>query len=165
MLAPVTGANVINEEIIQPSPASLLYLHCNVGNTKVGCDTDSQQEVKDGRLDPEIKNKRIKLLRKVLPERETTAQQPNGNFLTCMRSSPVSAGHRKQTQGPCEKREFFSVYYTSRQHTQVSVTSLHTSFELSSYNQKPEDTIQNTCCSAVSEEAHGRCLAGFTTLL
>lgn len=90
MRAPVTGANVINEEIIQPSPASLLYLHCNIGNTKVGCDTDGQQEVKDGRLDPAIKNKRIKLLREVLPERETTAQQAKGN------SSPVCVHHLLQ---------------------------------------------------------------------
>lgn len=27
-------------------------LHCNVGNTKVGCNTDSQEEVKDRWLHP-----------------------------------------------------------------------------------------------------------------
>ena len=52
------------------------------------------------------------------------------------------------------------------------MTTLHTGFELIlvvksffSYNQKPKDTTQNTCCSAVSEEAHGRCLTGFIELL
>lgn len=52
------------------------------------------------------------------------------------------------------------------------MTTLHSSFKLIlvvksffSYNQKPEDTIQNTCSSAVSEEAHGRCLNRFIKLL
>lgn len=52
------------------------------------------------------------------------------------------------------------------------MTTLPSSFKLIlvvksffSYNQKPEDTIQNTCSSAVSEEAHGRCLNRFIKLL
>lgn len=87
--APVTVANVIYEENSTSVSASLLfsYLHCNIGNTKVGCDTDSQKQVKDCWLDPAIKKEQMKLLQQVLPQSETIAQHAQGN------SIPVCVHH------------------------------------------------------------------------